>query len=107
MKDMTNRLGIIERSLKMKVDARSMKRSRQQKLLVAETVNKHGIDQILLIVNELAGSLANVQREVLVLRSSLIGRRVISELELEQTRLQIKEFDAMRAKGLILGEKGD
>jgi hypothetical protein len=91
----------------MKVDARSMKRSRQQKLLVAETMNKHGIDQILLIVNDLMEKLATVQREVLVLRSTLIDKRLISEMGLEQTRLQIKQFEDMRSKGLILGEKDD
>jgi len=89
----------------MKVDARSMKRSRQQKLLIAETMNKHGIDQILLIVNDLMEKLAIVQREFLVLRSTLIDKRIISEMGLEQTRLQIQEFENMRAKGLILGEK--
>ena len=91
----------------MKADARSMKRSRQQKLLVAETQNKHITDQILVIVNELMQSLATVQREFLVLRSVLIDRRVISEMELEQTRLQIKQYEDMRAKGLILGEKSE
>ena len=91
----------------MKADARSMKRSRQQKLLIAETMNKRGIDQILAIVNDLMEKLATLQREFLVLRSVLIDRRVISEMELEQTRLQIKQFEDMRSKGLILGEKGD
>jgi len=89
----------------MKVDARSMKRSRQQKLLVVETMNKRGIDQILLIVNDLMEKLSTVQTEVLVLRSALIDRRVISDLELEQIRLQIKQFEDMKSKGLILGEK--
>jgi hypothetical protein len=91
----------------MKADARSMKRSRQQKLLIAETMNKRGIDQILAIVNDLMEKLATVQREVLVMRSALIDRRVLSEIELEQVRLQINQFEDMRAKGLILGEKGD
>lgn len=89
----------------MKVDARSMKRSRQQRLLVAETMNKHGIDQILLIVNDLMEKLALVQREVLVIRAALIDRRVISEMDLEQVRLQIRQFEDMKSKGLILGEK--
>lgn len=89
----------------MKVDARSMKRSRQQKLLVVETMNKRGIDQILLIVNDLMEKLSTVQTEVLVLRSALIDRRVISDLELEQIRLQIKQFEDMKSKGLILGER--
>jgi hypothetical protein len=91
----------------MKGDARSLKRSRQKNLLAIETMNKQGINQILVIVNDLMEKLANVQREVLVLRSALIERRVISEMELEQVRLQIKQFEDMRAKGLILGEKKD
>lgn len=91
----------------MKADARGMKRSRQQKLLIAETMNKRGIDQILSIVNDLMEKLAAVQREVLVMRSTLIERRIVSEMDMEQVRLQIKQFEDMRAKGLILGEKGD
>ena len=91
----------------MKADARSMKRSRQQNLLAIETMNKRAIDHILLIVNDLMEKLANVQREVLVLRSALIEKRIISEMELEQVRLQIKQFEDMRSKGLILGEKKD
>jgi hypothetical protein len=90
--------------MKMSLE-RSMKRSRQQRLLIAETMNKRGIDGILAIVNDLMEKLVNVQREVLVLRSTLIERRIISEMELEQVRLQIKQFEDMRAKGLILGEK--
>lgn len=91
----------------MKADARGMKRSRQQKLLIAETMNKRGIDQILSIVNDLMEKLATVQREVLVMRSTLIERRIVSEMEMEQVRLQIKQYEDMRSKGLILGEKGE
>ncbi len=91
----------------MKADKRGMKRSRQQKLLVSEGQNKLMLDQILVIVNDLMQSLATVQREVLVMRSTLVDRRIISEMDMEQVRLQIKQFDELRAKGLILGEKGD
>ncbi len=91
----------------MNANPRSLKRSRQQKLLVAETVNKQSIDQLIAMINEFMDKLVTVQREVLVLRSALIDRRVISEMELEQVRLQIKQYEDMKAKGLILGEKGE
>ncbi|OGM09297.1 hypothetical protein A2Z67_05140 [Candidatus Woesebacteria bacterium RBG_13_36_22] len=89
----------------MRADARSMKRSRQERLLIAETQNKQNIDQLVVILNDLMDKMGTIQREFIALRSLLIDRRIISELELEQVKLQIKQYDEMRAKGLILGEK--
>ncbi len=86
---------------------RQMQRSLKKEHLKAETENGKAIQAIIHHLNSVASEIADFQKLILAMKQVLIERRLISDLDIQSALSAIAEFEEMKRKGLILGEKKD
>lgn len=92
--------------------ARKMKRTKQELLRAVESENRNAIEadrrtigSIVNALNGLGGEVAKFQKLILAIKQALIDRRLISDIDIQQALASIEQFEEMKRKGLILGEK--
>ncbi len=86
---------------------RQMQRSLKKEHLKAETQNGKAINAIIQHLNGITAEIADFQKLILAMKQTLIDRRLISDLDIQSALRAIEEFEEMKRKGLILGEKKD
>ena len=94
--------------------ARKMKRTKRELLLSVESENRETIEanrrSIIGLANahnNLAVEVTKFQKLIFAMKQILIDRRIMSDIEIQQALASIEQFEEMKRKGLIIGEKPD